>query len=355
MGPPWQKTTRGGARPDRAHRPGGGRLVDQPGDRAGRRRRHERAGRTHLGRRQWRRRRGGAEHPGRRRPVQVDLVDGRPLGGVLPRTASRPVVAATATPAMATHGCSTGSDRQPGEGRPSAVGGTRRTRWSRPSRRMRLTTEPSGHSAMVAWPSTQSGAWNSRLRRHQWRRRRIGAVEVGLADPVAAATTRSVRPPGADRRPGTERGWPTEHCPPPATRWASVTDSPEPDSPRVATHSSETSHGMFGCSQVIQASRRRPGRRGGAATNSPASTSGTVRCEPSVATPTSRCPAPSAPTRSSTHTSQAPEAVVRGPPIGPNRPGPTPGSAAPAGRDRPAPSGRGAGRPGPRRRGPRTR
>src|SRR5665647_3941854 len=93
---------------------------------------------------------------------------------------------------------------------------------------------------------------------------------------------------------------------PPATRCGLAILIPESDSAKSANHSSDPSHDMWGWLQVTQAKCEPSGEGRGAATKSPASTRGTSRNEPSVATDTNRCPVPELPCRSSTQINQPP-------------------------------------------------
>ncbi len=57
--------------------------------------------------------------------------------------------------AMETHGCASC------DGQSVSLAVPNRTIASRPAAVIRATSVPSGSSAMVRWPSTQSGPWNS--------------------------------------------------------------------------------------------------------------------------------------------------------------------------------------------------
>ncbi len=182
-----------------------------------------------------------------------------------PSTHTRSAVPATATPVMLMHGWSTtSSDQGRGDDRsaPSSVspsvsgwrwsGGRSRTSRSRPSSCIRHMMEPSESSAMVDWPTTQSGAWNSHCRSINARARPPAAIS---SDPIRCGSHQPRWSSTKSRLPSRhQRGWPTELPPPPARRRSPPTTGAEPTSSRRATQSSELSQGMDGWSQATQAS-----------------------------------------------------------------------------------------------------
>ena len=95
----------------------------------------------------------GAERPGALVRVQTQTVDG--ASGVLPIRASPSPCAQSA--AMETHGC----DELVGGALRAALRVQPDEAMSRPDAVIRATSVPSAISAMVYWPSTQSGPWNS--------------------------------------------------------------------------------------------------------------------------------------------------------------------------------------------------
>ena len=175
------------------------------------------------------------------------------------------------------------------------------------ARCMRQTSEPSVSSAMVDWPSDQSGAWNSRPRRPGLGGR-LRRCPARPAPPGRAATTRSGRRRRAGSRRRHQRGWPTEHPPPPATRAGA-------HAPDAVSDSSRRGHPQLGPvprhGRVVpgtQASRRPSGDEPGSGHEVAARRPGhRAPRDPSVATATRAVVVPSAARRSSTDSSHRPD------------------------------------------------
>src|SRR5664280_2303844 len=318
VGPPWQKTTRGGGPPG-SSTSGLTGAKNSPGtDRPSTVATHGSDGDA---------RSGGTSTAGgslSRRTAPSTRSTARQAWasvGVDPRTATVRTSTAT-TSDRPTQGWSTSDTCHPVASGPSS-GGDRPTRPSRPPDVRRAAMRPSANSATVCWASTQSGPWYSTppAAGSEGSRRGTasdgrgplpdsapGGSRYGSHQPVRSST--NTRPPSA-----VQTGWPTDVPGPPATVTGSPTRGGSSPPASGATRTEEASHGMSGWSQVTQASQRPSGDGRGATTKSPSSTTVEDVAEPSTAMATRACvvrdpPARGSPTRSSTDRSQRPSGVT---------------------------------------------